>query len=103
MTKYEPVIDQWFQHKGRYQRVWKFPNGYGVSAIKGPETRSGSEFWTLAVLKYHGGGILEYDLCYDTDVTPRGDVLLNIKDEEVDDLVKAVAELAPAADAHLPN
>ena len=101
--KYEPVIDQYFHHKGRHQKVWKFPNGYGVSLIRGVETRSGTELWTLAVLKYHGGGALEFDLCYDTDITPHKDVILNLKDEEVDVLVDAVAMLSPALDAHLPN
>lgn len=67
-----------------------FPNGYGVSVIRGPYTYGGREgLYELAVFKDGG-------LCYDTPITD--DVLGHLTEDEVTDLLGKV-EALPVATA----
>ena len=66
-----------------------FPNGYGVSVIRGPLTYGGSEgLWEMAVLK---GTEEDYELCYDTPIT--NDVLGHKSQEEITEAMRQVQEL----------
>ena len=71
------------------QAVHFFPNGYGVSIVRGPYTYGGKEgLWELAVLI---GTDEEWELCYDTPIT--SDVIGGINKEEIDALLNQVEEL----------
>lgn len=73
---------------GGVQRVYKFPNGYGASVIKGPYTYGGKKgLWELAVLKGE-------ELCYDTDIT--SDVIGHLNDPEMDAILRQIERLPDA-------
>lgn len=73
---------------GGVQRVYKFPNGYGASVIKGPYTYGGKKgLWELAVLKGE-------ELCYDTDIT--SDVIGHLNDPEMDAVLRQIERLPNA-------
>lgn len=73
---------------GGVQRVYKFPNGYGASVIKGPYTYGGKKgLWELAVLK-------DDELCYDTDIT--SDVIGHLNDPEMDAVLRQIERLPNA-------
>lgn len=73
---------------GGVQRVYKFPNGYGASVIKGPYTYGGKKgLWEVAVLKGE-------ELCYDTDIT--SDVIGHLNDPEMDAILRQIERLPNA-------
>lgn len=73
------------KHNGGIQKVYKFPNGYGASVIKGPYTYGGKKgLWEVAVL-FHG------ELCYDTEITD--DVIGHLNDPEVDNILGKIFRL----------
>ena len=73
---------------GGVQKVYKFPNGYGASVIKGPYTYGGKDGkWELAVLKGD-------ELCYDTDIT--SDVIGHLNDPEMDAILRRIERLPNA-------
>lgn len=73
---------------GGIQKIYKFPNGYGASVIKGPYTYGGKKgLWELAVLKGE-------ELCYDTDIT--SDVIGHLNDPEMDAILRQIERLPDA-------
>jgi len=73
---------------GGIQKIYKFPNGYGASIIKGPYTYGGKDGkWELAVLKGE-------ELCYDTDIT--SDVIGHLNDPEIDAVLRQIERLPNA-------
>ena len=73
---------------GGIQKVYKFPNGYGDSVIKGPYTYGGKKgLWEVAVLKGE-------ELCYDTDIT--SDVIGHLNDPEMDAILRQIERLPNA-------
>jgi len=73
---------------GGIQKVYKFPNGYGASVIKGPYTYGGKKgLWEVAVLKGE-------ELCYDTDIT--SDVIGHLNDPEMDAILRQIERLPNA-------
>lgn len=73
---------------GGIQKIYKFPNGYGASVIKGPYTYGGKKgLWELAVLKGE-------ELCYDTDIT--SDVIGYLNDPEMDAILRQIERLPNA-------
>ena len=73
---------------GGVQRIYKFPNGYGASVIKGPYTYGGKKgLWEVAVLKGE-------ELCYDTDIT--SDVIGHLNDPEMDAILRQIERLPNA-------
>lgn len=67
------------------QLIYKFPNGYGASVIKGPYTYGGDEdLWELAVFK-------DRHLCYDTEIT--NDVIGYLNDDAVNSLLERIEAL----------
>lgn len=67
------------------QVVYKFPNGYGASVIRGPYTYGGREgLFELAMLKGD-------DICYRTPIT--SDVLASLTTQEVGATINAIAAL----------
>jgi len=67
------------------QKIYKFPNGFGASVIRGEHTYGGSvELWELAVLEGE-------DLCYTTPITD--DVLGYLEWSEVEKLLDKIKNL----------
>ena len=80
-------------HDGR-QYVFRFMNNYGASVVK----HSGSygcynDLWELAVLKFIGPGVWDWDLDYDTEITD--DVIGHLDDIEVCEILAKIKELEP--------
>lgn len=73
---------------GGVQRMFTFNNGYRVSVICHPYSYGGRDgLWELAVIR-------DGNIVYDTPVT--SDVEGHLKWEEVETLLKQVADLPPA-------
>ena len=77
---------------GAVQKIYRFPNGYGASVVKGEHTYGGDEgLWELAVITFKNDDIHTYELCYDTEVT--SDVEGNLNDDEVEALLSRIEKL----------
>lgn len=74
-------------HLGGSQDIYKFPNGFGASVVRGPYSYGGSEgLWELAVLDAEG------QLTYTTEIT--SDVLGYLEAEEVEETLREVMHLS---------
>jgi hypothetical protein len=79
------------------QKLYRFPNGYGASVVKGEHTYGGDEgLWELAVLTFmdkDGTTLDDYDfeICYTTPIAE--DVLGHLTDEEVEINLRKIKEL----------
>lgn len=67
---------------GGEQHIVRFDNGYGASVVR-HRNSYGHEcgLWELAVLRFVGEGLLDFDLAYDTPIT--SDVLGHLGTEDV--------------------
>lgn len=79
------------------QKLYRFPNGYGASVVKGEHTYGGDEgLWELAVLTFadkNGTTLGDYDfeICYTTPICE--DVVGHLTDEEVETYLYRIKEL----------
>jgi hypothetical protein len=79
------------------QKLYRFPNGYGASVVKGAHSYGGEDnLWELAVLTFtdkDGNTLGDYDfeMCYTTGITE--DVLGHLSDEEVEEYLIKIKEL----------
>jgi len=85
------------------QRIWRFENGFGASVVRfsianlvGRKEKIGSYginegLWELAVVKFKGKKILDYELCYTTGITE--DVIGHLTENEVEKLLKRISKL----------
>lgn len=72
------------------QYIFKFPNGYGASVVKGPYTYGWrDDLWELAVTYFKECG--DYNLVYDSGITD--DVAGYLTDEEVREHLQKIKEL----------
>lgn len=76
-----------FPKNGGIQTIYRFDNGYGASIVNHRDSY-GTE---LAVIKFHGSSIEDFDLCYDTHIT--NDVLGHLTPANVDKYLQMIAEL----------
>lgn len=84
---YPELADILGVHKSRQQAIYRYPNGYGASIVKGfPLLHN---HWELAVLKLGEDG--EFYICYDTDITD--DVVVIIYDHVIKDYLEAISKL----------
>ena len=78
---------------GSMQQIYKFPNGYGASVIRGGMAAYGG--LELAVIKWDGGTDPDTDdrwsLCYSTPITD--DVLGYLTDADVTRLLGEIKDL----------
>jgi len=71
------------------QYIYKFPNNYGASVIRGYGTFGSKEgLFELAVLRWKGN---TSELCYETEITD--DVLGYLNDEEVAKTLDEIKQL----------
>ena len=90
MSDNNKFLIQNHKDKRGIQKVYKFPNGYGASVVKGPYTYGGPQgLWELAVIN----NITDegFDLCYETTITD--DVVGKLNDPEVDRLLYMIRDL----------
>ena len=81
------------------QEIYRFPNGYGASVIRGKLTSYGGAegLYELAVVLYDDGPKeewstdIDFSICYDTSLTD--DVLGYLTRRQVNDLLKEILEL----------
>jgi hypothetical protein len=71
------------------QRIYRFPNGYGASAVRHENSYGGREgLYELAVLDNNG------EICYDTVIT--NDVIGWLTIEQVDEFLDQISKLPKA-------
>lgn len=75
------------------QRLYRYPNGFGASVIRGPYTYGGDEgLWELGVVRWHGeGDDAKFQLAYDTLITD--DVVGHLKEWAVDAVLYQISLL----------
>lgn len=74
---------------GGSQTLYRFDNGYGASVIN----HSFSYGMELAVTKYSGPHINDFDLCYDTSIT--NDVIGHLNEDKLAATLQRIDELTP--------
>lgn len=72
---------------GGIQTVYRFDNGYGASVV----CHSFSYGTELAVVRFNGSALDDFDLCYDSGITQ--DVLGHLSPADVDMLLNKIAAL----------
>ena len=76
---------------GSVQKLYRFPNGYGASVVKGANTYGGDEgLWELAVIVYNRDEE-DYQLTYETPITT--DVEGHLDDDAVEELLTKIMQL----------
>lgn len=95
---HKPIIDR--PHPtgmGRFQKVYRFDNGYGASVVKFPGSYGYDRgLLELAVVKFKGEGD-GYALTYETPIT--SDVEGNLSADDVERLLDQISAL-PAPEHH---
>jgi len=76
---------------GAVQKLYRFPNGYGASVVKGQHTYGGDEgLWELAVIVFNRSDE-SYHLTYETPITT--DVEGHLDDDAVEELLDKIMKL----------
>jgi len=74
------------------QKLYRFPNGFGASVIRGEFSYGGEDgLWELAVIKFNNEG--GYVLTYPKEVCSDEDVEGWLTDEQVDEKLVQIANL----------
>lgn len=77
---------------GGIQTIYRFDNGYGASVVN----HAFSYGTEMAVVKFTGDAMDDYDLCYDSGITD--DVLGHLSPTDVDYYLGRIEQLPPARD-----
>ena len=90
ITKWAVEFTSELVRGGRHWLVF-YRNGYGLSAVKYYGTYGAEmDLWEVAVIRRDGTG---FEIVYDTPVTPYGDVLGFLSDDEVADVAEKIRSL----------
>jgi hypothetical protein len=97
-AKHTPTVER--EHPagiGGTQKLYRFDNGYGASVVRFKYSY-GYEYglWELAVLKFTGTGIGDYNLDYTTPIT--SDVIGHLTPDEVEQTLTLIAALSPSGE-----
>lgn len=77
---------------GGEQALWRFPNGYGASVVKHPlSIGSAYGYAELAVLRFHGPEVTDFELDYSTPVT--ADVLGSLDPEAQREVLSRIRDM----------
>ena len=91
MTLREPCAEIFDYTSQKLHRVFRFPNGYGVSVVKGPKTKNRQ--WELAIVQFYGSQFFEF---YVDDTTKiANDLVAGLTDNEVDSIMEVVEHYRP--------
>ena len=86
---YEP-LDARPLESGAIQKLYRFPNNYGASVVKGEHTYGGEEgLWELAVVVFDTSG--DFELCYTSPIT--SDVEGHLDDDDVEEFLSRIEAL----------
>lgn len=86
----KPLISR--ELHGGFQYIYRFANNYGASLVRTPFSYGGARgLFELAVLKFNGSGPMDWDLCFDTEIT--GDVIGNLAVEDVFPILLNIKDL----------
>ena len=77
---------------GGTQTIYRFDNGYGASVV----CHSFSYGTEMAVVKFTGSDLQDFDICYTTGITD--DVLGHLSPADVDRYLARIEQLPPARD-----
>lgn len=77
---------------GGIQTIYRFDNGYGASVV----CHSFSYGTEMAVVKFTGSDLEDFELCYDSGITH--DVLGHLSPADVDFYLSKIEKLPPAID-----
>jgi len=95
--KFKPIVEQAHSTGEGIQKIYRFPNGYGASVVRfkissgyGSYTDNEQE-WELAVIKFHGDKVKDFEICYDSGITD--DVIGHLIDEEVEKILLRISKL----------
>jgi hypothetical protein len=95
MDKYM-IVDREMESTDNAQLIFRFPNDYGASVVRGPYTYGGPEgLFELAVIKFTGPGDYDWSLNYETPVTD--DVIGRLEEAEVREILVKIKELSDGA------
>jgi hypothetical protein len=75
---------------GGTQIIYRFANDYGASVVNHPYSY-GTE---LAVVKFNSSDIDDFNLCYNTPITP--DVMGHLSPEDLQTVLIQISELPPS-------
>lgn len=93
MKKYDPILEGFHHDECKEQLVYRFPNNYGASVVRGPNTHGGPQgLWELAVIRFYGSAFYEFEVDFTTGVTNR--VIGNLAEDEIDHLLTAISALS---------
>jgi len=74
------------------QKIFRFDNGYGASVVKFYGSYGFKEgLWELAVIKFDGEGLWDFELNYKTPLTE--DVIGYLTEKKVIEILKEIKEL----------
>ena len=80
---------------GGVQKLYRFENGYGASVVRFYGSYGFEQgLWELAVLKFNGEGINDFNLCYDTPIT--NDVVGRITESRAEEILEEIKGLPKA-------
>lgn len=82
---------------GGVQRIYRFANGYGLSAVNSPILHVAPFAWEFAVLEHVSEDGQSFELTYKTPLTE--DVEVCGSDAEANDFIKAAAAILPTLPA----
>jgi hypothetical protein len=74
---------------GGTQELYRFPNGYGASLIRGGYIAYGG--LEIGVMRYHGEGPYDCALTYSTPITD--DVLGHLDEDDIEPILDQIAAL----------
>ena len=92
MIKHSPIFEAFHKDEQKYQRVYRFNNGYGASVVQGPKTFGGPEgLWELAVIKFDGEEFYEYDVDENNSVS--NEAIGHLGEHEIEPLLVAISHM----------
>ena len=75
-----------------FQKIYRFNNDYGASVVKSPFSYGGNRgLWELAVIKFNGDNIFDFQISYETKITD--DVLGYLTEEDVEGFLSEIKNL----------
>lgn len=96
-TRIEPTLEQPHPAGSGTQRLFRFDNGLGASVIQfeimpGVGSYGAAQgLWELAVLRFAGDGLQDFELSYDTGITD--DVMGHLTEDEVQETLAKIRDL----------
>lgn len=82
------LIDKYEDEMDCIHYIFRFPNDYGASVVKGRYTYGGPELWEMGLIFFDEDDC--YDLAYEKDFSE--DVIGYLTDEEVNRLLEKIIE-----------